>query len=121
MSVNESPSFRLSTPGTLQKLIKHTPVDMSRLSQYNADVVMKDTTVVENNNRSTEYTKHTRFQREMYVHYVFEKNLNNDAAANLVNVNTHTALKWKAEYIAGVPPPKKKERKTTGFLTKRST
>jgi hypothetical protein len=36
----------------------------------------------------------------MYVHFVFEKKLKNDAAAKLANVNTHTDRKWKAEYIA---------------------
>lgn len=88
---------------------------MSRLLQDSADVVMKDAAVVENDTRSTEYTKYTSFQREMYVHYAFEKNLKNNAAAKLANVNTHTAHKWKAEYIANpeadVPlPPQKKIR-----------
>ncbi|KAG1343440.1 hypothetical protein G6F62_004788 [Rhizopus arrhizus] len=100
MSVDESLSFRLSKLKTLQKFIKHTPVDMSRLLQDSADVVMKDAAVVENDTRSTEYTKYTSFQREMYVHYAFEKNLKNNAAAKLANVNTYTAHKWKAEYIA---------------------
>lgn len=36
----------------------------------------------------------------MYIRYVFEKNMKNDAAAKLSSVNTHTARKWKAEYIA---------------------
>ncbi|KAG0735119.1 hypothetical protein G6F32_012658 [Rhizopus arrhizus] len=96
MSVDESLSFRLSKLKTLQKFIKHTPVDMSRLLQDSADVVMKDAAVVENDTRSTEYTKYTSFQREMYVHYAFEKNLKNNAAAKLANVNT-----------CSPPPPKK--------------
>ncbi|KAG1302079.1 hypothetical protein G6F64_011237 [Rhizopus arrhizus] len=70
---------------------------MSRLLQDSADVVMKDAAVVENDTRSTEYTKYTSFQREMYVHYEFEKNLKNNAAAKLANVNTHTALDFYDE------------------------
>jgi hypothetical protein len=56
MSVDESPSFRLSKLKTLQKLIKHTPVDISRLLQDNTDVIMKDVAAVEINSRRTKYT-----------------------------------------------------------------
>ncbi|KAG2235823.1 hypothetical protein INT48_003935 [Thamnidium elegans] len=56
----------------------------------------------------------------MYVHYAFEKNVKNDTAAKLANVDTHTARKWKAEYIAnseaGVPPKKKAGREQTSQL-----
>ncbi|KAI7898989.1 uncharacterized protein BX663DRAFT_421524, partial [Cokeromyces recurvatus] len=76
------------------------------------DIIMKEATIAEKDSRSTEYIKYTSFQLEMYIHYVFEKNLKNDAAAKFANVNTHTTRKWKTEYIAnpdaGVPPKKKK-------------
>lgn len=88
---------------------------MSRLSQDSTDAIMKDAAVVEINNRHTEYTKHTSLQQEMYIHYVFEKTWKNDAVAKLANINTHTARKCKAEYIAnpeaGVPPPKKRQER----------
>lgn len=73
MSVDESPSFRLSKLKTLQKIIKHTPVDMSGLPHNNTDVIMKEAAVAENNSRNTGYTKYTSFQREMYIHNVSEK------------------------------------------------
>lgn len=73
MSVDGSPSFRLSKLKTLQKFIKHTPVDMSGLPHNNTDVIMKEAAVAENNSRKTEYTKYTSFQREMYIHKASEK------------------------------------------------
>lgn len=44
MSVDESPSFRLSKLKALQKYIKHTPVDMSGLPHNNTNVIMKEAT-----------------------------------------------------------------------------
>lgn len=102
--------FSLVETEDLQKFIKHTPVDTSGLPPNDTDIFIKEATVAKNNSRKTECTKYTNFQREMYIHYVFK----NDAAAKLANVNTHTARKWKAKYIANpdadVLPKKKRIR-----------
>ncbi|KAI9252164.1 hypothetical protein BY458DRAFT_542193 [Sporodiniella umbellata] len=61
---------------------------------------MKEATVARNDSRRTEYTKYTILQQTMYIRHVYEKNMKNDDAAKLANVNKHTARKLKVEYIA---------------------
>lgn len=97
MSIDETPSFRLSKLKVLQIHIKYTKVDVSDLSESH-DTEMED--IREKMDRPSEYTKYTSHQRDMYIYYAFEEALTHDDACKLASVNKHTARKWRKQYKA---------------------